>query len=94
MKKKINMNIHEPLNCKCKNLIYLIECKKCGKQNIGETKRHLHQRFVQHRHSILNYGQFPNPTPVSEHINQVITLSRRNLGRARRKERLNPSKLK
>ena len=32
------------LNCKSKNLIYLIDCKKCGKQYIGETKRHLHQR--------------------------------------------------
>ena len=32
------------LNCKSKNLIYLVDCKKCGKQYIGETKRHLHQR--------------------------------------------------
>ena len=32
------------LNCKSKNLIYLVDCKKCGKQYIGDTKRHLHQR--------------------------------------------------
>ena len=32
------------LNCKSKNLIYLVDCKKYGKQYIGETKRHLHQR--------------------------------------------------
>ena len=25
----------------------------------------------EHRHSILNYGHFPNPTPVSEHFNQT-----------------------
>ena len=37
--------IHGALNCKSKDLIYLIECKKCGKQYIGETKRHLHKRF-------------------------------------------------
>ena len=47
------------------------ECKKCGKQYIGETKRHLHQRFGEHRRSILNYEHFPNPTPVSEHFNQA-----------------------
>ena len=45
--------------------------KKCGKQYIGETKRHLHQRFGECRSSILNYGHFPNSTPVSEHFNQA-----------------------
>ena len=30
--------IHGPLNCKSKDLNYLIECKKCGKRYIGETK--------------------------------------------------------
>ena len=39
------------------------------KQYIGESKRHLQQRFGEHRRSILNYGHFPNPTPVSEHFN-------------------------
>ena len=42
---KEKRRIHDPLNCKSKNLGYLTECKKCGKQYIGETKRHLHQRF-------------------------------------------------
>ena len=51
--------IHDPLNCKSKNLIYLNECKKCGKQYIGETKRHLHQSFRDHRRSILNRRHFP-----------------------------------
>ena len=41
--------------------------KKSGKLHyIGETKRHLHQRFGEHRRSILNYGHFPNPTPISK----------------------------
>ena len=38
---------------------------------IGETKRHLHQRLGEYRCSILNYGPFPNPTPVSEHFNKA-----------------------
>ena len=59
--------IHVPLNCKSKNLIHLIECKKCSKQYIGETKRHLHQRFGEHRRSILSFG----PTSVSEHFNSA-----------------------
>ena len=68
---KEKRRIHDPLNCKSKNLIYLIECKKCSKQYIGETKRHLHQRFGEHRRSILNYDHFSNPTPVSVHFNQA-----------------------
>ena len=52
-------------------IAYLIECKKCGKQYIGETKRHPHERLGEHRRSILNYGNFPNSTPVSEHLNQA-----------------------
>ena len=55
---------------KSKILIYLIECKKCGKQYI-QTEQHLHQRFGEYRRSILNYGPFPNPTPVSEYFNQA-----------------------
>ena len=32
-KNKIRQNI----NCRSKNIIYLVECKKCGKQEIGST---------------------------------------------------------
>ena len=58
------------LNCKSKNLINvlfaaffaidkLIDCKKCGKQYIGDTKRHLHQRFGEHRRSISQLQPLP-----------------------------------
>ena len=50
--------------------LYLIECKKCGKQYIGETKRQLNERFGEHRRSILNHNQLISPTPISEHFNQ------------------------
>ena len=62
--------INDNLNCKSKNLIYLIECKKCTKQYIGETKRQLHERFGEHRRSIQNHHQLTKPTPVSAHFNQ------------------------
>ena len=49
-----------------------MEKKKSGKLHyIGETKRHLHQRFGEHRCSILNYGHFPNLTAISKHFNQA-----------------------
>ena len=53
-----------------KKLIYLIDCKKCHCQYIGETKRQLNESFGQHRRSILNHHQLDDPTPVSIHLNQ------------------------
>ena len=49
--------IKDTLTCKSENLIYLIECKKCASRNlpcqyIGELKRHLHERFGEHRRSL------------------------------------------
>ena len=67
---KEERRITDSLSCKSKSLIYLIECKKCGKQYIGETKRQLNERFGEHRRSILNHNQLINPTPISEHFNQ------------------------
>ena len=58
------------ISCHSKNLIYLIQCKKCHCQYIGETKRQLNERFGEHRRSILNHHQLSNPTPVSLHFNQ------------------------
>ena len=52
-----------------RRLIYLIECKNCAKQYIGETKRQLNERFGEHRRSILNHHHLINPTPVSTHFN-------------------------
>ena len=56
-------------------LLRVSSAKKCSKKFIGETKRHLHKRFVERRRSILNYGHFPNPTPVSEHFNPELSRS-------------------
>ena len=67
---KEERRINDNLNCKFKNLIYLIECKKCTKQYIGETKRQLHERFGEHRRSIQNHHQLIKPTPVSTHVTQ------------------------
>ena len=43
---KEERRINGNLNCISENLIYLIECKKCTKQYIGERKPQLHERIV------------------------------------------------
>ena len=40
------------LNCKTENLVYLISCKICNFQYVGETKNRLQKRFSGHRNSI------------------------------------------
>ena len=41
-----------PLNCKSENIVYLIYCKSCNFQYVGETKNRLQTRFSGHRSSI------------------------------------------
>ena len=44
-------NIRKNVNCKTKNIIYMIECSKdnCKQRYIGQTEKSLHERFSQHR---------------------------------------------
>lgn len=39
--------IHGKYNCRSKHIVYLITCKKCGKQYVGQTTRSLHVRIQQ-----------------------------------------------
>jgi len=53
-----------PADCESRNLVYLITCKYCHKQYVGETKQTLHARTYQHSYSVrkdLN-------TPVARHF--------------------------
>ena len=40
------------ITCKSSNLIYLITCKLCHKQYVGQTKNSIAQRFYSHLHNI------------------------------------------
>lgn len=40
-------------NSYSKNCVYLITCKKCGLQYVGETRNTMRIRFAQHKHNIL-----------------------------------------
>ncbi len=51
------------VTCKFNNLVYLITCKICQKQYVGETKNALGTRFSKH-FWVIQYGA-PNSTPPS-----------------------------
>ena len=52
---------HHITNCDSTNLTYMIQCKRCKKQYIGETKRTLRERFKEHidRHQTIHSRQTP-----------------------------------
>ncbi len=39
-------------DCKSRNVIYLLSCKKCSIQYVGETTQSLRERFGQHRNNV------------------------------------------
>ena len=49
--RKYNIKSREDvITCATKNVIYLISCKKCGIQYVGETSQALRNRMNNHRH--------------------------------------------
>ena len=54
------------VNCQSSNLIYLITCKHCSVQYVGQTKNRLLTRFQGHHFDIQNQ----NDTTVSRHYNK------------------------
>jgi hypothetical protein len=64
------MRIIDRLDCKSKNIIYLIHCDCCKVQYIGETGRRMDQRFMLHRHELVHN----KPTSVAFHFNQECSV--------------------
>lgn len=58
--------IKDTLDCKSHNIIYLINCKKCKKQYVGETGRQLSERLANHKSNI----KLKRNTPVASHFNE------------------------
>jgi hypothetical protein len=48
--------VNETINCKSTNLVYLIQCKNCHFQYVGQTVQSLNLRINQHRSSKLGQG--------------------------------------
>lgn len=59
--------IHSKFNCKSSNIIYLITCRNCLKQYVGETTRTLGERISDH----LSCIRLHKSTPVGLHFNTV-----------------------
>ncbi len=59
------ISIDEPLSCISKNVIYVIQCMKCRKQYVGQTRRMLKERLNNHRSDIF----LRKPTAVGIHFN-------------------------
>ncbi|XP_072022881.1 uncharacterized protein [Amphiura filiformis] len=60
--------IKDSFNCTSKNIVYAVTCSKCNKVYIGETKRRLGDRFVEH----LRYATKNNrDTPITRHYNEI-----------------------
>ena len=57
--------INQHFNCKTTNLCYLINCRKCKKQYVGETERSLADRINDH----LSCIRLKKPTPIGLHFN-------------------------
>ncbi|PJE77742.1 hypothetical protein CI610_03332 [invertebrate metagenome] len=59
-------NMKQDLNCNSKNVIYLITCRKCDSQYVGQTSLSLRDRFTRHRFDIRH----KKDKPVARHFNQ------------------------
>ena len=59
-------NMRSSATCKTGNLIYLIQCKKCGCQYVDETEQALNERMNSHRTDIRHKK---TGEPVSAHFN-------------------------
>ena len=54
-------------SCKSSNVIYLITCRRCGLQYVGETGQPFHLRVEGHRYDVSH--QKTDESPVAEHFN-------------------------
>ena len=54
-------------SCKSSNIVYLITCRRCGQQYVGETGQPLHRRINIHRSNITQ--NTTEESPVAELFN-------------------------
>ena len=58
------------INCNCTNVIYLITCRKCRLQYVGETAQLLRER-IRHHNSCINHPEKDNTCRIlSEHFSK------------------------
>ena len=62
-----NFKVKIRASCKSSNVIYLIMCRRCGQQYVGETGQPLHRRINSHRFDITH--KRTDESPVAGHFN-------------------------
>ena len=62
---KKEFNVKGKISCKSMNVVYLITCRKCAVQYVGETGRALRDRMADHRSAI----KLQKNTPIGLHFN-------------------------
>ena len=65
--KNRDMKLVQSVDCNTNNVAYLLECNKCNKQYVGETKRKFIIRFKEHLADIRHNRD----TPVAKHYNLI-----------------------
>ncbi len=67
-----NYNVDIPrknkYSCDTDNVVYLITCKGCAAQYVGETCQKLNHRFNDHRNRIKNYNSCSKATVLVDHF--------------------------
>lgn len=61
---QLHYTIKTHMNCKSRNIIYLITCKKCKQQYVGESSQPLSARMCGHRSAAKNQKN----TPIAKHF--------------------------
>ena len=62
-------SLHHDVNCKSKQVIYLITCKRCNSQYVGQTKQPVSKRMNSHRFDINNFSDPAFSSMVAGHFN-------------------------
>ena len=57
------------MNCKSENLVYLITCKKCSLQYVGQTTQQVSKRMNSHKFDICNFVDPAFASNVAIHFN-------------------------
>ncbi len=86
--------IDTTIHCQSRNIIYMIECQKCGLQYIGESSRTLRERYTEHRSKInkqydviiARHFNYPDHSINDVTITGVSKLTNNNTNQRRRRE--------
>ena len=66
---RTSFNLRFSTDCTSQNVIYLIECKRCKMQYVGQTNQQVSKRMNSHRFNINNYDSQGYASNVASHFN-------------------------